>query len=93
MIWWPEPHKSLYSLCSSITNDQETNCPFPIKESQWVAPIATPVKVSYNHFDSFVLYSCDMTVDMDHLYIKKSYLEFLEGHEDKEMNVDTIIKI
>jgi hypothetical protein len=46
------------------------------------------VKVSYNHFDSF-----DMTVDIDHLYIKISYLEFLEGHQDKEMNVDTIIKI
>jgi hypothetical protein len=33
-----------------------------------------------NHFKVFVLYSCDIAADVDHLHVKIIYLEFLMGH-------------
>jgi hypothetical protein len=33
-----------------------------------------------NHFKSFILCSCDMTADVDHLHVKRIHLEFLVGH-------------
>jgi hypothetical protein len=33
-----------------------------------------------NHFKAFVLYSCDIAADVDHLHVKIIYLEFLMGH-------------
>jgi hypothetical protein len=44
-----------------------------------------------NHFKPFVLCSCDVTADVDHLHIKKIHLESLVGHlyivkEDSRMS-------
>jgi hypothetical protein len=33
-----------------------------------------------NHFKSFVLYSCDVTDNVNHLHVKKIHLESLVGH-------------
>jgi hypothetical protein len=33
-----------------------------------------------NHFKDFILCSCDVAVDVAHLYVKRIHLEFLVGH-------------
>jgi hypothetical protein len=33
-----------------------------------------------NHFKAFVLCSCDMAADLDHLHVKRIHLESLVGH-------------
>jgi hypothetical protein len=33
-----------------------------------------------NYFKVFILYSCNVTVDVDHLHVKRIHLESLVGH-------------